>query len=54
MLRDAVARWGSHATAISSIPGRWGMIALADEDPAGALEKIADLHDSLIRSDLIG
>ena len=29
-------------------------LALAEEEPARALEKISDLHDSLIRLDLIG
>ncbi len=45
-LTESATAGGSFVDAIASIPGRWGMVAAADQDPARAIAKI----DSLCRS----
>jgi hypothetical protein len=51
-ITDAATEGGTYASAIASIPGRWGMIAIADKTPEAALSKISALYDALIHQHL--
>jgi hypothetical protein len=51
-ITDAATEGGTYASAIASIPGRWGMIAIAERTPEAALSKISALYDSLIHQHL--
>ncbi len=52
-ITDVVTDAESYSTTIASIPGRWGMIALASRHPEEAVKKLSSLYDSLIHQNLI-
>ena len=52
-ITDVITDTETYATTIASIPGCWGMIAVANRDPEEVLKKLSSLYDSLIRQNLI-
>jgi hypothetical protein len=52
-ITDVVNDPESYSTTIASIPGCWGMIALANRHPEEVVKKLASVYDSLIYQNLI-
>jgi len=55
LLREAVDHTSTdhHARAISSVPGRWGLVAVAHPDPVDAAEQVLALEERLRQDGLL-